>query len=100
MQRTTAVLAVACLALAACSHSFQRRAPLVATPEGFNYRADCPSICDLTSPEAEQQRLRDLEAQLAQARMCPKGYVIEKRSAHGVTLNSPPDIVLYDGRCR
>lgn len=93
-------VAIAGLVLAACTHSFQRRAPLVSTPEGFSYRADCPGICDLSSPEAEQQRLRDLEAELAKARMCAKGYVIEKRSAHGVTLNSPPTIVNYDGRCR
>lgn len=86
--------------LISCSHSFRLRAPLVATPDGFSYRADCPGDCDLSSAEAEEARLRSLGAQLANARMCSNGYLIEKRSAHGVTIHSAATIVNYEGRCR
>lgn len=86
--------------LASCSHSFKLRAPLVATPNGFSYRSDCPGACDLSSPDAEEARLRTLRAMLANTRMCPNGYLIEKRSAHGVTLHSLATIVIYDGRCQ
>lgn len=86
--------------LVSCSHSFQLRAPLVATPDGFSYRSDCPGACDLSNPEAEEVRLRNLSAQLTHARRCPDGYLIEKRSAHGVTIHSPATIVIYEGRCR
>jgi hypothetical protein len=89
-----------CLGLGSCSHSFKLRAPLVATPDGFSYRSDCPGYCDLSSPDAEEARLRNLKAQLANARICPKGYFIEKKSAHGVTIHSPATIVIYEGRCR
>jgi hypothetical protein len=86
--------------LVSCSHSFKLREPLVATPNGFSYRSDCPGACDLSSPDAEEVRLSNLRAQLANARMCPNGYLIENRSAHGVTIHSPATIVIYEGRCR
>jgi len=96
----TLIVFVAGFILAGCSHSFKLRAPLVATPEGFSYRSDCPGYCDLLSDEAEEARLRSLREQLANAQMCANGYFIEKRSAHGVTLQSAATIVIYEGRCR
>ena len=94
------VVLLAGFVLAACSHSFKLRAPLVATSVGFSYRSDCPGFCDLVSPEAQEARLHSLKEQLANARMCPSGYLIEKKSAHGVTVHSPATIVNYEGRCQ
>jgi len=94
------VVQFTCLTLVACTHSFKLRAPLVATPDGFSYRSDCPGYCDLSSLDAEEARLRNLEDHLTKARMCPNGYLVEKRSSHGVTMHSLPTIVNYEGRCR
>lgn len=96
----TALVFLAGLPLVACTHAFQLRAPLVATPDGFSYRSDCPGYCDLHSPDAEEARLRNLGMALRQARMCPNGYLIVQRSSHGVTLHSVPTIVNYEGHCR
>ena len=87
------------LASGCATYSFKLKAPFETTDEGFWYRADCRGPCDLHSAAAEATRLSTLDEMVKRERVCPAGYVIEKREPLAVTRTAIPDIVVYEGRC-
>lgn len=66
--------------------------------DGFVHRVRCNAACDL-SKTAEEDRLRALDALVRSHGTCPHGYAIRNREALGTTYTSPPNLIVYEGRC-
>lgn len=99
-RRLFSSLLLLCLCTACSSHSFKLRQPFEQTNDGFWFRADCKGYCILDDEGAEKERLHALEQMLGKHNSCPSGYVIDVRTPLAATKTAPPDIVVYEGRCR
>jgi len=91
---------VVCIVLAAgCTGgSFALRPSYEEARDGFVHRVRCNAACDL-SKTAEEERLRALDALVRSHGTCPHGYAIRNREALGTTYASPPNLIVYEGRC-
>jgi hypothetical protein len=68
---------------------------------GFRYRAKASASYPEDSLGAEQQRLAWLQQYVGDAKLCPNGYAIIKRTAVLQSRAILADIydIFYDGRC-
>ena len=91
---------VVCVVLAAgCTGgSFALRPSYEEVRDGFVHRVRCNAACDL-GKTAEEDRLRALDALVRSRGTCPHGYAIQRREALGTTYTSPPNLIVYEGRC-
>jgi hypothetical protein len=100
------VLGLAVLALAGCIRGESRVVEeLVQTAPGeFRFTATASMLHPLNSTQAEQHRLRRLEALVGERKLCPAGYdVVGRDPAFGPQLPRNEYVlrdVVYFGRCR